>query len=223
MTVFHLYKKYILGTILIIVLGLLVFFGKDEYEKMTGVTKKIEEKKEIKKVVEIEKTPVKEDVSTSIKVDIKGAVMKPGVYEIKHNLRVIDVINLAGGLRKDADTTLINLSQFLKDSMVIIVNTKKEVLNLDDYLNLKKEQSNLCSEPIKNDACIESEVKISNKININTASITDLMKLEGIGESKAKTIIKYRETNKFITIDDLKNVEGIGDSLFAKIKENITV
>jgi competence protein ComEA len=82
----------------------------------------------------------------------------------------------------------------------------------------------------KNDACIKEEnntdIKVEDEkklINLNNALKEELMNIPGIGESKAKSIIEYRNKNKFITIEDIKNVSGIGDSVFEKIKGYITI
>ena len=182
-----------------------------------------------------------------IYVDIKGYVNKPGVYKINKNedKRINDLINLAGGLKKDADTSIINRSLKLYDEMVVIIYSKKEI---NDFLETKKKQEEkleICEkEEVKNDGClsdnniIDSDNKSNNndnnsnqdssletlKVNINTATKETLMMLSGIGESKAEAIISYRnEVGLFKTIDELKNVSGIGDNLFESIKENITI
>lgn len=154
-----------------------------------------------------------------IVVDIKGQVVKPGIYEVNLETRVIDVINLAGGLQSNADTSLINLSKKVFDEMVIIVNSKEEVLNSKTNQKVVDDAFNNAS---VND---NSSSNIGNyKVNINTATLDILTTLSGIGEAKAMDIINYRiENGGFKTIEDIMNVSGIGESLFAKIKENITV
>jgi len=120
------------------------------------------------------------------------------------------------------------------DEMVIIIYSKEEV---KDFKKTKETENKVIEQCIQksdtsltNDACIDNnennkknQTNQNTKININTATLEELMTLSGIGESKAKSIIKYREENPFKTIEDLKNVTGIGDNLFAQIKENITV
>lgn len=184
----------------------------------------------------IKKNNIKD--SNTIFVDIKGAVRNPGVYEIKENSRVIDAIKKAGDLTDDADTSIINLSKKLSDEMYIIIYTKDEVDSYRDKYNSSSEivskiEDNIICPNKDNDACLKknstktssnkSSNKIEGKININTADINELTKLNGIGESKAKKIIKYRENNKFNNIEDIKNVSGIGDSLYEKIKNNIEI
>ena len=160
------------------------------------------------------------------KCDIKGEVITPGIYTLKVNSRVIDVINMAGGLTENADTSVLNLSKKIEDELVIIVYSKQEVIDFKKTKEIEKQVEEKCknsNETLINGACIEIEEKTSTKVNINTASKEELMTLSGIGESKAEDIIKYREKEQFVSIEDIKKVSGIGDSLFAKIKENITV
>lgn len=179
---------------------------------------------------------VKEDKkeSTTLFVDVKGAVNAPGVYEVDEGKRVIDAINLAGGLSDKADTINLNLSKKLTDEMYIVVYTKEEIYNYKNSNENSKEivcASFECECPdTHNDACIkESKAdnnnkaeKTNDKVSINTASKDELMTLPGIGESKAKAIITYREENgAFKSIEDVKNVSGIGDALYEKIKDNV--
>lgn len=182
-------------------------------------------------------------------VDVKGAVVTPGVYKIEDGAIIQDVINLAGGFLADAYQDGINLSQKVSDGMVVYVYTTKEVeknskttssgnntstnggasydasYNIQDWV-LKKESV------ITNDANISSEGNSGNNsvaeenkiININTANQSELTTLSGIGDAKAQAIIDYRNTNGYFkSIEDIKNVSGIGDVIFAKIKDYITV
>lgn len=182
----------------------------------------------------------------TISVDIKGAVKNPGVYKVVIGTIVNDLIEFAGGLNKNATTNNINLSKKVTDEMVIYIYTKDELAQQNS-----KPTSTVveCSTPKKTadinncvtekkSSIITSETPVSSKeeeqneqkqivgdlININTASKEELMTLSGIGESKAISIIDYRETNGLFTcIDDIKNISGIGNALFEKIKDNITV
>ena len=190
-------------------------------------------KEEPKEEIALEKKETKKDkveVIEQLKVDIKGQVINPGIYSLKADSRVIDVIAAAGGLTGEADTSVINLSKKITDEMVIIVYSKNEVADFHKTKEVEEQVQEKCiqknEEALRNDACIknESEIKKDTKISINTATKEELMTLTGIGESKAKDIISYREKNgPFKTIEDLKKVTGIGDNIFAKIKENITV
>lgn len=159
-------------------------------------------------------------------VDIKGYVAKPGVYSFKEsdNARINDLIDKAGGLIKDADTSMINLSKKIEDEMIIIIYSKSEVANFIKTQDETKKKLEICENKLKNDACIKENQTISNgKININEASISELESLNGIGKSKAEAIVEYRKKSRFKSIDEIMNVEGIGESLFASIKESITV
>ncbi len=168
-------------------------------------------------------------------VDVKGEVKKPGTYKIEEGKRVIDAINLAGGLTKSADTSANNLSMKVKDEMVIIIYSDSEIKDFETVKeketlvisNCNKENNN-----ITNDSCVsdnflnkdDSSSNVSNSlVSINTATKEELMTISGIGESKAIAIIEYREKNGlFNDISDIKNVSGIGDSLYEKIKDYIT-
>ncbi|MBO6195411.1 MAG: helix-hairpin-helix domain-containing protein [Bacilli bacterium] len=172
----------------------------------------------------------KSNKTNTVFVDIKGAVKSPGVYEVSSNSRIIDVIEKAGDLKKNADTSIINLSKKVKDEMYIIIYTKDEISSYKDKMLSSSEIVNKVEEKIicpdsDNDGCINKTVSRSetSKININTASISELTKLTGIGEGKAKKIIEYRKNNKFEKIEDIKNVSGIGNSLYEKIKEDIEI
>lgn len=174
----------------------------------------------------LKKKSKKENIE-DYKVDIKGEILTPGIYTLKSNSRVIDVIEMSGGLTENADTSVINLSKKITDEMVIIIYSKSEVKDFKKTKETEKIVQEKCVKKdenvLKNDACITDSAKTSGKVSINTATKEELMTLTGIGDSKAEDIIKYREENgPFKTIEDIKNVSGIGDSLFAKIKENIT-
>ena len=164
-------------------------------------------------------------------IDIKGAINKPGVYFVDSNLTVNDIISIAGGLTKDADTSVINLAKKITDEMVIIIYTKEEVKNSNIVDTVIKVVEKECVCPnIQNDGCLNTEItdnitnnKDNGLVNINTATKEELQTIKGIGESKADSIIKYRETNgNFEKIEDIKNVEGIGDNLYETIKIYIT-
>jgi len=177
-----------------------------------------------------------DEESCYVTVDIKGEIKKPGIYKIKCNSRVQDVIFLAGGITSKADTSVLNLSKKLIDEMVIIVYSREQVSNFVVVKEEEKKKIELCQSQneIRNDACIVDsslsdnetigDTPVNNTISLNNASKEQLMTLPGIGESKANNIISYRnEIGSFKSIEELKNVKGIGDSIFEKIKANITV
>lgn len=216
-------KQIILGISLVIVLATtissIIYFYEPKKEK------KIEKVA----VEKIKKETKKEDTEKLYMVDIKGEVISPGIYELPSTSRVIDVINKAGGLTDIADTSVINLSKKIEDEMVIIIYSEYEVNNWlktkqeEEYLQEKCQNSE--DSKIENDACISDNVIENNEtlININTATKEELMTLSGIGETKALAIISYREKTPFTSIEDIKNVSGIGDSTYNEIKNYITV
>lgn len=162
-----------------------------------------------------------EEEKKYIYVDIKGYVKKPGVYELEEGAIVNDAIKLAGGIKNTGTTENINLSKKLVDEDMIVVSSKSE---------LKKANSCSTTTSVSTTTTNDSTLKQSTtnqqsdaKISINTASKEELMTLSGVGEKTAEKIIEYRSTQKFETIEDLKNVSGIGDSIFEKIKDLITV
>lgn len=174
---------------------------------------------------------VEEPLDDKIKVEIKGAVNNPGVYELETGKRVEDVIKLSGGLKKDADVSNTNLSKNLVDEMVIIIYTKDEINSMTTGNTTIKYIDKECICPvIENNSCISDVVtnfevieEVSDKISLNKATLEELMTLKGIGESKAKSIIEYREKTPFKSIEELLNVKGIGKAMFEKIKANISI
>lgn len=193
----------------------------------------------VTKTVTLVSKEEKKEVVNKIKVDVKGNVLNPGVIELDEESRVIDAINLAGGLLENSNTELINLSMKLKDEMTIIIYTNREINDYKKNLNQKEiEYIEVLKCPDKiNDACInktsnkENSKKdnlqknvLDSKVSINTASISELTKITGIGDAKAKDIVSYREENGlYSSIEDIKKVSGIGDALFEKIKDYITI
>lgn len=168
-----------------------------------------------------------------ITVDIKGEVKSPGVYKIEEGKRVVDAINASGGLTKKAVTKYINLSKVLKDEDVIIINNISELEKIEDKKNIEEikinNKSNISvkeSDVITNDKSDIVKENDSNKntiVNINTCTLEELLSINGIGESKAKSIIEYRENvGLFTSKEDIMKVSGIGNSLYDKIKDYIT-
>lgn len=145
----------------------------------------------------------------SIVVEIKGEVKKPDVYTLNENAIVKELIEAAGGLTENADLSNINRAKKLQNHELVYISNKNDINkgNLNSSL----------------EADVSKSKGISNNIvNINNATLEELKTLNGIGDSKAKSIIEYREQNGgFKSIEDIKNVTGIGDKMFETIKEQI--
>ena len=165
-----------------------------------------------------------------INLEVKGEVKNPGVYSLKEDSIIKDVIELCGGFTSNANTNNINLSMKVKDEMVIFIYKKsvyKKVNKVDTGCKSNGYDISKCVE--KKESIIESGNKniTSNEtklININTASINELTTLSGIGKSKAEAIITYRQNNGlFKSIEDIMKVSGIGKSTYEKFKANITI
>ena len=173
----------------------------EEDEPIIENTKKEEKKEEL--------------INNKIVVDIKGEVNNPGCYEVDSELRVKDIITLAGGLKEDASTDDINLSSKIFDEMVIVINKKEEVV-----VPIQTTKDII----VNNSTNISDSVKTTGKVSINNGTVEELCTLNGIKEARANKIIEYRNTNgPFKNIEEIKNVSGIGESIFAKIKDHITL
>ena len=172
---------------------------------------------------------VKEE-SIKLYFDIKGSVKKPGVYEFTQGDKIIDAINKAGGLTKNATTNNLNLSKKLTNEMVIYVFSKNE-LTTTKALEPVSNASECKCETIEINNCVDKNTTnesnkdtVPAKININTDNKEKLMTISGIGSSKADAIIEYRTKNgNFKTTEDIMNVSGISKTIYDKIKDTITV
>lgn len=148
----------------------------------------------------------------SIVIYICGAVTNPGVYELPAESRVVKAIEAAGGLLEDADPFLVNQARILEDGEQIRILTREEA-----------EQADISDYTEGTDNEQRDSVK-EEKININTADVDTLMTLPGIGQAKADAIVEYRKSSGgFQKIEDIMNISGIKEAVFAKIKEKITV
>jgi len=164
----------------------------------------VEESEAVVTTVLAEKTEENTTLEAVIFVDIKGAVKKPGVYQMKAGDRVKDAIDAAGGLTAEADSQKVNLAQRVEDQMVIVVPKVGEEAEAIPAGVTSKETSK------------------EGKVNINTATVEELKTLKGVGEKKAEAIIEYRKKNgSFKTKEDLMKVRGIGKKLFESFEERI--
>ena len=148
-----------------------------------------------------------------IVVEIKGEVARPDVYQLEEGSIIKDLIDMAGGVTEEADLSRINRAEELLNHELIIIG------NINDETE---------SSVVQNNSTYSSNGNNSDKgntlININTADLEQLKEITGIGNIKAQSIIDYREANGgFKSLEELKNVDGIGDKTFEKIKEQITL
>ena len=159
-----------------------------------------EEEKEI--LVEVGDTKANKSY---IVVEVKGEVTRPDVYELEEGSIVKELIDMAGGLTKEADISRINRAKKLQNHELVVIG------NIND-----KENTNMIEE--------SSEAEYDGLININSANLEELKKISGVGDVKAQSIIEYREKNGgFKSIDEIKNIDGIGEKTFEKIKDKITI
>ena len=159
---------------------------------------------------------IQEESKEKIIIHITGAVNKEGIVELEENARLADAIEKAGGTKENADISSINLATILEDGMKIHIPTIEETKSMNQ--NNTSLQTNIQTEEIA------TNTKKQEKININTADEEQLDTLPGIGPSTASKIIEYRkEKGKFKSIEEIKEVSGIGDAKFEKIKNLIKV
>ena len=207
-------KILIIGAISIIIVvgGFLYYFSQDEGEGDYIDLDVLENS-----VENIVQNEIIQETS-KIVVHISGQVVNPGVISLEENSRLIDAINASGGLTGEADITKVNLAYVLEDAQKIYIPSKKDK---DD-----SEYISEGSEGIIVSGRGNSESKSEEKliVNINTANQEELEKLPGIGSSIATRIVSYRKENgKFNSIEDIKNVRGIGEAKFNNIKSYISV
>jgi len=148
-------------------------------------------------------------------VYICGAVNVPGVYEVEQNARLYEVVEAAGGLREDAAEESVNQARQIEDGEMIRILTQEEAAQAGD------EEA---GEGAENDVKAETANDSDGRINLNLATVAELMTLPGIGQAKADSIVRYREKNgAFSSIEEIKQVEGIKEGVYNRIKDNIKV
>jgi len=190
----------------------------DVYEK--------EEPLEEEKVEEEQES--EEKIEKTWRIDIKGSIQNPGVYQVHENTRIHEVIDMAGGLTKSATTVNINLSKKVSDEMVIYIYSQSEWEEKTKCTVSNTYSGEISKEITDKQSIIENteilEDQEKGKISLNHATKEELMTLDGIGSAKADSIILYRTQNHgFQTIEELKKVSGIGENLYESIKEYITI
>lgn len=158
--------------------------------------------------------------NNTIVVHITGEVNYPGVVVLKEGARVVDAIEAGGGETDKADLGSLNLAYMLSDGEKIYVPNKEET----SQENQEREYITSAKADLEQSENGAKSTGTNFKININTAKQEELTQITGVGESTAKKIIEYRTQNgKFKSIEDIKNIAGIGDSKFNAMKEEITV
>lgn len=178
---------------------------KDEYMKNIFVEEECKDNNLDEESLQTTGNNVATSNKNKILVEIKGEVKKPDVYEVDEGSIIRDLINIAGGLTEKANINKINRAEKLKNNQLIVIPNNESVI----------------SDTITNNSSNDSKDGI---ININSASLSELQNINGIGEVKAQSIIDYREkSGGFKSIEDIKNVEGIGDKTFEKIKDKISI
>lgn len=152
-------------------------------------------------------------------VYVSGLVEHPGVVRINGGARVIDAVNAAGGLLPGAEVSKVNLAQAVRDGMQIHVPGTPRLQQNMGAVNYQggREAANEPKAPAGSSSVTEE------KININTADVTELDKLPGVGPSMAAKIVEWRKTNgSFQDGADLKKVKGIGEAKYQKLKDRIS-
>lgn len=150
----------------------------------------------------------------AVVVYVCGEVNAPGVYELPSGSRLYQAIDAAGGMTDTAADTYLNQAEALNDGQSIYVPSVEEAATWAEGTETGGGTAPAAASGSTEDG----------KVNINTAAMEELMTLSGIGEAKASSIIEYRETNgKFQSIEEIKNIPGIKDGVFQKIKDQISV
>ncbi len=231
-------KDLVLFCLIIICIGLIGYNFYHDEENKTDLSSSVVAVNDLEEEKEKD-----EEIITTLNIDIKGAVKKPGVYAVNNGAIINDIIKMAGGFNSNAYQNGINLSKKVTDEMVIYVYTKNEIKdkeNKEDALNscvtttydicdcVQDQESVIETKPTEdkkdNSLPAQDSDTTTKLVNINTASKAELTTISGIGETKALAIIEYRSLNgSFKSVTDLLNVNGIGEALFDKIKEFVTV
>ncbi|MFM0818064.1 helix-hairpin-helix domain-containing protein [Streptococcus suis] len=214
-TYIEMLKEYKWQIALPAVAGLLMatflIFSQPAKSDQTGLTDFPQTEQTSSSQEQTEETSTEESEELSqLVVDVKGAVVKPGLYTLEAGARVNDAVEAAGGLTSQADPKSINLAQKLSDEAVVYVASKDE--------NISVVASTTTS------SAMSPEEKSTSLVNLNTATEADLQTISGIGAKRAADIIAYREANGgFKSVDDLNNVSGIGDKTMESIRPYVTV
>ncbi len=224
----NLKQKKIIAIILIIlvIIAYYYLYLKNSTEEISNQDLEVNNTQESNQTNETEK-----EGEDTIVVHISGAVNIEGIVELEAGSRIANAIEKAGGVKENADMTDINLAYPLEDGMKIHIPTKEETEanknneNMIDESYIISSSGGVSSKEDTNSTQGSSSTSTSSKkVNINTATQEELDTLPGIGPSIASKIIDYREQNgKFNSIEEIKEVSGIGDAKYEKIKDSITI
>ena len=222
--------KTLLLTIIILIFGgisgVFVLAKETEEENTLLSDVGLEEKEVVEESTQERKEESNETENLKkIKVDVKGAIQNPRVYELVEGTRIFELIDLAGGTTKNAFTKNINLSKKVEDEMVIYIYTEEEYQKKTTCQITNDYSGEITEEIEQKESIIEEENNLANsKINLNTASKEMLMNIPNIGEKKAESIIEYRtQKGGFTKVEELKEISGIGESIYDKIKNYFMV
>lgn len=211
---------------MIINLGKIREFENKDNDKITNVESSIntdDDKSEENKEQKDDNSKEQIVNGGGIFVHIDGYINNPGVYEIKENDRIKTLIDKAGGFKEGYSIKNINLAAKLSDGDKIYIPSVSEEKNSENNNNINTNLSGK-GQNVKTDRNNVSIMKNNSKININTANISELKQITGIGESTANKIVDYRENvGKFKKIEDIKEVKGIGDAKYESLKNKITI
>ena len=200
------YKKYVLYVVLFALFTIIGFFTIS-----SKVSSNMAEDINLNDFETLNDNSIEEVPNLFIHID--GAVENPGIKEVSDGTRIFELIEIAGGLKEDADISRINLASKLKDEQKIIIPYK-----------ISEAENTIANTITKNTKENSTNKQTQFPININYATKEELIKLNGIGDSMAQKIIDYREENGYYdTIEDIKNVSGIGEAKFNRIKDDISV
>lgn len=197
-----------------LLIGIMVIFLSSGCIKKQPVQKESLKAVEVQKKEEQEKKREKKTEKKSgekILVHVCGEVINPGVYEVEAGGRIWEAIRLAGGFTQEADQDYLNQAKEIRDGEKLYVPGRQETATGAAALSSGEEAGSLSASGPEG-------------ININRASKEELMKLDGIGEAKAEAILTYRkEQGGFQSVEEIKEVSGIGEGVFQKIKGRIQV
>lgn len=193
---------------IVISLWLMVITGCGKTEKVYLSTEEETEAAErVEQSVGQDTEQEKAEQDTECAVYVCGAVVTPGVYVLPGGSRICEAVAAAGGMQENAAYESLNQAEEIHDGQMIVVLTEEEMQN----------------EQVQKDDTQKSDTA-DGRVDLNTATKTQLMTLPGIGEAKADSIIAYREKNGgFSSIEDIKKIEGIKEGVFSKIKDSIAV